>query len=179
MCTIAGILLIGPLGTNFSETLIGIQTFLFKKMHLKMSSAKWRLFCLCLNVLNCHSSQWNNPHYTKITFLLSSMMGVINWYKSTRSHSTAGVVRQISPYQDIMLINQDKIYMLPITNWYNLTKGVILPWVSSFFLSSMNKSTLCSKPWSSSYTGVPRHQRMSEPCHQHALPLTQANTSMG
>ena len=42
--TIAGILLIGPLGTNISEILIGIQTFSFKKMHLKMSSAKWRPF---------------------------------------------------------------------------------------------------------------------------------------
>ena len=44
-----GILLIGPLGTNFSEFLIGIQTFSFKKMHLKMSS-KWRPFCFGLNV---------------------------------------------------------------------------------------------------------------------------------
>ena len=35
----AGILLIGPLGTNFSEILVGIQTFSFRKMHLKMSSA--------------------------------------------------------------------------------------------------------------------------------------------
>ena len=42
--TNAGILLIGPLGTNFSENFIGIQTFSFKKMHLKMSSAKWRPF---------------------------------------------------------------------------------------------------------------------------------------
>ena len=33
--TNAGILLIGPLGTNFSEILIGIQTFSFKKLHLK------------------------------------------------------------------------------------------------------------------------------------------------
>ena len=49
--TNAGILLIGPLGTNFSENLIGIQTFSFKKMPLKMSSAKWRPFCLGLNVL--------------------------------------------------------------------------------------------------------------------------------
>ena len=38
--TNAGIFLIVPLGTNFSEILIGIQTFSFKKMHLKMS-AKW------------------------------------------------------------------------------------------------------------------------------------------
>ena len=49
--TNAGILLIGPLGTNFSEICIGIQTFSLKKIHLKMSSAKWRLFCLGLNVL--------------------------------------------------------------------------------------------------------------------------------
>ena len=45
------ILLIGPLGTNFSEILFGIQTFSFNKMHLKMSSARWRSFCVGLNVL--------------------------------------------------------------------------------------------------------------------------------
>ena len=39
-----GILLIRPLGTNFSEILIGVQLFSFKKMDLKMSSAKWRPF---------------------------------------------------------------------------------------------------------------------------------------
>ena len=49
--TNVGILLIGPLGINFSEILIEINTFSFKKMHLKMSSAKWRLFRLGLHVL--------------------------------------------------------------------------------------------------------------------------------
>ena len=49
--TNAGILLIGPLRTNFSEILIGIQTFSFKKMHKKKSSAKGRLFSLGLNEL--------------------------------------------------------------------------------------------------------------------------------
>ena len=49
--TNAGILLIGPLGTNFSQILFGIQTSSFKKMHLKMSSVKRRPFCLGLNVL--------------------------------------------------------------------------------------------------------------------------------
>ena len=48
--TIAGILLFGPLETNFCETLIGIYTFAFKKMHLKMSSAKSGPFCFGLNV---------------------------------------------------------------------------------------------------------------------------------
>ena len=58
--TNAGILLIGPLGTNFSENLIGIQTFSFKKMSLKMSSAKWRPFCLGLNVLTWHAWYMEN-----------------------------------------------------------------------------------------------------------------------
>ena len=50
--TNGGILLIRPLGTNFIEILSKIHTFALKKMHLKTSSAKWRPFCLSLNVLN-------------------------------------------------------------------------------------------------------------------------------
>ena len=49
-----GLLLIGPLGTNFSDTLIEILTFSFKNMRLKVSSAKRRPFCLGLNVLSWH-----------------------------------------------------------------------------------------------------------------------------
>ena len=48
--TNAGILLIGPSGTNFSEILIEMQTFSLQKIHLKMPSAKCRPFCLGLNV---------------------------------------------------------------------------------------------------------------------------------
>ena len=47
----AGILITGPLGTNFSEILIEIYIFSFKKMHLKMWSGKWWPFCLGLSVL--------------------------------------------------------------------------------------------------------------------------------
>ena len=56
--TNAGLLLIGPLGTNFNENLIEILTFSFKKMRLKMSSGKWRPFCHGLNVLNAISRDW-------------------------------------------------------------------------------------------------------------------------
>ena len=49
--TSAGILLIRTLGTNFSEILSEIHIFPFKKMHFKMSSLKWRQFCLGLSVL--------------------------------------------------------------------------------------------------------------------------------
>ena len=55
--TNAGLLLIGPLETNFSEILIEILTFSFKKMHLKVSSAKWRPFGLGLNVLRLQCIQ--------------------------------------------------------------------------------------------------------------------------
>ena len=46
----------GPLGRNFSEILIKIHIFSSKKMHLKMLSAKWRPFCLGLNVFILLSS---------------------------------------------------------------------------------------------------------------------------
>ena len=68
--TNAGILLIGPLGTNFSEILIGIHTFSFKKMHLKLSSGKWGPFCLGLNVLMCPAS-FRSP----VTVPLSTQVG--------------------------------------------------------------------------------------------------------
>ena len=61
--TNAEILLIGSLGTNFSENLIEILTFSFTKMQLKVSSAKWRPFCLSLNELSEFS----------LTHLISSM----------------------------------------------------------------------------------------------------------
>ena len=64
--TNAGLLKIGPSGTNFSEILITIFVFSFKKMHFKVSSVKRRPFCLSLNVLNDgsnrgDSTQWSTP----------------------------------------------------------------------------------------------------------------------
>ena len=56
--TSAGILIIGPMVTNISEILIEIYTFSFKKPHLKISSGKWRPFCLGLNVLNNLQALW-------------------------------------------------------------------------------------------------------------------------
>ena len=49
--TNAGMLLIGPLGTIFSEILIKFHTFSFNKMHLKILSVKRWPFCLGLNML--------------------------------------------------------------------------------------------------------------------------------
>ena len=52
--TNAGMLLIEPLGTNFSEILIEIQTFSLKKIRLKMSSVKCCSFRLGPNVLTTY-----------------------------------------------------------------------------------------------------------------------------
>ena len=76
--TNAGILFIGPSGTNFSEILIGIQTFSFKKMHLKMSSAKWRPFCLGLNVLNSQMSLHILPSWTSYVVSIMRILGKKN-----------------------------------------------------------------------------------------------------
>ena len=67
--TNAGILLIGPYGTNFSEILL-ILTFSFTKMSLKVCSAKWRPFCLGLNVLECflHYFHSDDPTRSQLSY---------------------------------------------------------------------------------------------------------------
>ena len=49
--TDAGMFLFGPLATNFSEILIKIHIFLFKKIQLEILSGIWRPFCLGLNLI--------------------------------------------------------------------------------------------------------------------------------
>ena len=60
ICTNDKVLLITPLGTNFSEILIGNQIFSFEEMHLKMSSVKWHALCLGLNVV----TRWGRVTHT-------------------------------------------------------------------------------------------------------------------
>ena len=57
--TNVGILLIRPLGTNFSEFFVEILIFSFKKMCLKVSSPKMRPFCLGLDELTELYSWWS------------------------------------------------------------------------------------------------------------------------
>ena len=66
--TNAWILLNRTLGSSFSEILSDIHAFSFKKIYLKMSSAKWWQFCLGLNVLNklfCESPLYT--HYISVS----------------------------------------------------------------------------------------------------------------
>ena len=97
--TNAGIFLIGPWGTNFSEILIGIQTFSFKKMHLKVSSAKRRPFCLGLNVLRVNKPiPWKNifmciTHWGLVTYICVgniAITGLIMAWRRPGDKSSSG-----------------------------------------------------------------------------------------
>ena len=70
ICTNDGILLIRILGTNSNEILSEILTYPFKKMHLKISSAKWWTFCLGLDVLiqGPHSCMSPPSHIAILTY---------------------------------------------------------------------------------------------------------------
>ena len=67
----AGILLIGPLGTNFNEIWIKIQNFSLMKMHLKMSSGKWQPFCPggdeLTNRMLCPKKYAHGLHYVALS----------------------------------------------------------------------------------------------------------------
>ena len=94
--TNAGILLKRHLGTNFSEILIGNQTFSFKKMRLKMSSAKWRpsrlglnvlkdehVLCLFISTFQGLTTSWNLTTEFKlpsVTLLLDVALLIFQWF---------------------------------------------------------------------------------------------------
>ena len=82
--TNAGILMIGPLGTNFGEILIEILTFSFKKMRLKVSSAKRRPFCIGLIVLikgaPSHHLAQNWLYTVHPSNYACSLLFVVAWY---------------------------------------------------------------------------------------------------
>ena len=86
--TNAGILLIWPLGTNFSEILIEINTFSFKKMHLKMPSGKWSPFCLGLNVLK-YCTKVHQPHLNHQWRYLPDL----KYYSTMMSSSNGNIFR--------------------------------------------------------------------------------------
>ena len=76
--TNAGILPIGPLGTKVSDILIAICIFLFKKMHLKMVSGKWRPCCLSLNVLIFWYNSYCNPMMALLCLVMVEVMHTFN-----------------------------------------------------------------------------------------------------
>ena len=75
--TNVGILLIRPLGTNFSEFLVEILIFSFKKMRLKVSSAKRRPFCLGLNELTVRARMSFRINATE--YMVACLLLTVDW----------------------------------------------------------------------------------------------------
>ena len=98
--TDAGILLIWPLGTNFSEILIKIHISSFKKMHLKMSSAKCRPSCFRLNVLLPPG---------EVNLVSSSGVSISHNYKTLNCHLNTWGLNKMA---DILQMTFSKIFFL-------------------------------------------------------------------
>ena len=99
------ILLIRPLGTSFSEIVIGIYTFSFKKMHLKMSSAKGRLFCLSLNELSDTESfiiVRCNPPWPWPTSVLVSLGSPALLWRAMTGHGPTGLQGDQNKHHEVI-----------------------------------------------------------------------------
>ena len=112
----AGILLIGPLGTNFGEILIEIQKFSLNKIRLKISSAKCRPFCLGLNVLTAVAGTYHSTAATAAYWPIKSEQRNI-WC----SHMIKMTI-QTSEFNDIIDIN---VHM----SWETYNTGYDQPWI--------------------------------------------------
>ena len=122
--TIAGILLIGPLGTNFSELIIEIHTFSFKKMQLKMSSGKWRPFCLGLNVFWRSLGLWSD--------VIEATLG--------RSCNTYTPVRFTTENREVVIT---KTCRSTINNNVGIMKTIGFQWQSNQIISSVARLFVC------------------------------------
>ena len=105
--TNAGILLIGPLGTNFNDILIKIQTFSFRKRHLKMSSDKWRPFSLGLNVLSTQLFPSSPPELAEYLDEggLQHKQYLATWASSEEATYTQGLAQTIPSSKNVFYFN--------------------------------------------------------------------------
>ena len=97
--TNAEILLNEPIWTNFSEISIEIhRKCTFKKMHLKMSSAKWRPFCLGLNVIRLDGWTVSLFFCTFISlFIIFYKKLLSDWTFNSKLYQTQRIIIRLSP----------------------------------------------------------------------------------
>ena len=119
--TNAEIVLIGTLGTNFSEILIEIRIFSFKKMGLIVSPVKWLPCCLGLNELK----------------LLLAVGNLLTWHLIGWQHSCQPIIIYV---RLLLLANRDglcqqhqPLYMTSVHSSYlGLTRSIswlLMPWL--------------------------------------------------
>ena len=138
----AGILLIEPLGTNFSEIYIEIRTFSLKKMHLKVSSSKWRPFCLGPSVLTW--PQHKSGHVTQA--VITGTIILVPYILWQRSHSLLTIPKVLrSWYAGWMCWS--KYYFLHLPSW-NL--NLLRLFTTALMLKNFSYSQLLSS-WSEEF----------------------------
>ena len=123
--TNAGILLIRTLGTNFSEILREIHSFSFSNIHLKMSSAKWRLFGLGLNELNM-GGKYPFDNGSAISFYTLHDI----WYLWALSDQT-GVANQDGLAWMFIIAGFTRVYFYVFAQQWILTTHVLLVVIAS------------------------------------------------
>ena len=125
--TNAGILLIRTTGTIFSEVSSEIHIFSFKKMHLKISSAKWRSFCLGLNVLMWHHcSDVTSSFQESIEAALTPASGPAVWICITLgvkcSNMGCGSTRKVGRWDQRLYLINFPILIFPLLDTNYLLK---------------------------------------------------------
>ena len=118
--TNAVILSIWSLATNFNEILIKIQTFPFKKMHLKLSSGKWRPFCLGLSVLICGCHHQLMGRVRTVTMGMDVKQGI----------SQGGNLYQMTKNACSVTENSELWWCYICSHWWHLRLSVWQPVVS-------------------------------------------------
>ena len=145
--TSVDILLFGPLGTNFSEIFIEIQTISLTKIRLKMSSAKCFSFRLSLNVLRWYTYSTRvskHPGHCSLWWLYNTsvLMGEIRiimarWHWLTPVH--AGFSRVPCSQEYIIVFGKGQPAFGMLSSWHLLhfilfTMSALLVLCLVFFL---------------------------------------------
>ena len=148
--TNAGTLLIGPLGTNFSEILIEIIIFSFKKIRLKVPSAKQRPFCLGLNVLRQYNDK---PH----EFVEHSLIGNSCQSMIFHNHTYCSecILNQTDDVIPIKRDNSDQFGWFIADLWYVRYRHHY-PRMSNKMKANLVNRPQLGQPWSTNWS-----------CHQY------------
>ena len=131
----AGMLLIRPFGTFFSEILIEIHTFSFNKTHLKMSSGKCRSqpqYVKMDSVLHSSSTYWAGAHPLYSCSWSHSVHG--RWSTKTRRCMNAGPRKSPSASAHLVILPGGWGSL----GWFSLQKPVMEVWSKGLTLFELN-----------------------------------------
>ena len=139
-----------PLGANVSEIVIKFHTFSNVKMHLKMSSGKWRPFCLGLIVLKGYSTcpsitqksarnKFWSCDLSKLTPMNEFQPDLSkNWYEQSNRVTEISLIQNpfFTAYKDMLITYFTP--SLPIQHQYitRNNSGILSIWITAVIFES-------------------------------------------